>query len=74
MMKIQDRLIDFVSNHSSISKDKFEDLMLAKDNIANDVGTVLYGEEAVECGLIDMTGGISEALSEIGRMVNNKNS
>ncbi len=69
MLKIQDRLIDFVARHSSIDKEKFEDLMLAKDNIANDVGTVLYGEEAVKCGLIDMTGGISEALSAIGEMV-----
>lgn len=74
MMKVQDRLIDFVSKHSSIEKEKFEELMLAKDNIANDVGTVLYGEEAVDCGLIDMTGGISEALFAIGEMINNKNS
>ena len=70
MMKIQDRLIDFVAKHSSIDKERFEDLMLAKDNIANDVGTVLYGEEAVKCGLIDMVGGISEALLAIGDMVN----
>ncbi len=74
MIKLQERLIDFVAGHSSIKADKLKDLILAKDNIANDVGTVLYGEEAVKCGLIDMTGGISEAIEAIGEMVNNKNS
>ena len=41
--------------------------------IANDVGTILFGEEAVKCGLIDKVGGISQALEEISKMLNESN-
>ncbi len=72
MEKLQDRLIDFVANHSKISNEKLNSLMLNSGNISNDTGTVLYGEEAVNCGLIDKTGGISDALNELKLMINNK--
>ena len=39
--------------------------MLTTDEIANDVGTVLFGEEAVKCGLIDCVGGLSDAVGEL---------
>ncbi len=60
--KIQDRLTDFVVRHSRIEEDAFRQLMMETKKIANDVGTILFGEEAVECGLIDRMGGISDAI------------
>ncbi len=66
--KIQDRLVNFVMRNSKIAEEKFLSLMMATDKIANDVGTVLFGEEAVSCGLIDSVGGISDAISVIHQM------
>jgi ClpP class serine protease len=54
--------VQFVSKNSEISRDKFKGLMLKTGELANDVGTVLFGEEAVKNGLINELGGLSEAL------------
>jgi ATP-dependent protease ClpP protease subunit len=62
LTKMQNRIVDFIVGHSSISKDKFNDMMTRTDLLVNDIGTILTGREAVECGLIDEIGGISEAL------------
>lgn len=72
MTKLQDRLIDFVVRNSDIKEKRLRDMMLDSGNISNDVGTVLFGEEAVECGLINKVGGISEAIERIKKMVRNK--
>ncbi len=72
MTKVQDRLINFVVRNSNINKEKLKDMMLNAKNISNDMGTVLFGEEAVECGLIDKVGGISEAMDCIKQMQENK--
>ncbi|MBQ2615118.1 MAG: ATP-dependent Clp protease proteolytic subunit [Clostridia bacterium] len=66
--KVQDRLTDFVTRNSKIKEETFRSLMMETKKIANDVGTILFGEEAVECGLIDEVGGISEAIAQIERM------
>ena len=66
--KVQDRLTDFVVRNSHIKEKTFRDLMMETKKIANDVGTILFGEEAVECGLIDKVGGISEAMKKIRKM------
>lgn len=68
MTKVQDRLIDFVVKNSHIKKESLKKMMLNSKNISNDMGTVLFGEEAVECGLIDKVGGISEAMDCIKEM------
>ena len=60
--RIQDRIIEFVVAHSGISREKFRALMLETGELAQDVGSVLYGREAVACGLIDQLGGLSDAL------------
>ena len=70
--KVQDRVVSFVAKNSRISKKKLLSLMLATGIIANDVGTILFGEEAVKCGLIDYTGGISDALKSLYEMIENK--
>ena len=58
----QQRIADFVVSHSRITAERFNELMMATDEIANDVGTVLDGRKAVEEGLIDCLGGLREAL------------
>ena len=60
--RIQERIVSFVAKNSRISKEKFLKLMLKTGEMAADVGSVIYGEEAVELGLIDRIGGLSDAL------------
>ena len=54
--------MSFVAKNSRIGKEKFLSLMLKTGEMAADVGSVIYGEEAVELGLIDRIGGLSDAL------------
>lgn len=61
--RIQERIVSFVTSHSNISREKYTELMMTTDEIANDVGSVIYGEEAVRYGLIDSIGTLSDALS-----------
>ena len=60
--KIQERIVRFVTENSHISRQRFTDMMLKTGELAADVGTVIYGEEAVESGLINRLGGLSDAL------------
>ena len=67
--KLQERIVAFVSGHSHISAEKFESLMLRKEDMAADVGSVIYGEEAVSLGIIDQVGGLSEGLACLYRQI-----
>lgn len=69
LYKIQSRITDFVVAHSNTKKEDFNRLLLQTDEIANDVGTVLFGEEAVKFGIIDRVGGLSEASDELYRRI-----
>ncbi len=60
--KTQERIVRFVTANSKVSREKFLELMLRTGEIANDVGSILSGEEAVACGLIDRVGTLAEAL------------
>ncbi len=60
--KIQERIVDFVTKNSHISADDFRTLMLRTGSLASDVGTILYGREAVDHGIIGALGGLSGAL------------
>ncbi len=60
--RMQERIIGFITSHSRITADELRRLMLKTDELANDMGTVIDGGEAVKCGLIDEIGGLSEAL------------
>lgn len=60
--RLQDRIVAFVDAHSHISAEAFEELMLKKEDMAADVGSVVYGEEAVGLGIIDRLGGLSDGL------------
>ena len=60
--RIQERIVRFVTTHSRCSREEYLRLMTNTDELANDVGSVIYGEEAVEKGLIDSIGTLSDAL------------
>ena len=61
--KMQDRIINFISLHSGVKEEKFRELMTRTDVLVNDIGSILNGYEACECGLIDELGGVKEALA-----------
>ena len=67
--RLQERIVAFVSGHSHISAEDFQTLMLRKDDMAADVGSVLYGEEAVRVGLIDEVGGLADGLQCLYRQI-----
>lgn len=67
--RIQEQITDFVATNSRISKEKFESYMMATGEMATDVGTILYGKEAVASGLIDSLGGLSDALDDLRKMI-----
>ena len=67
--RIQEQIADFVTANSGISKKQFERYMMATGEMATDVGTILYGKEAVSSGLIDRLGGLSDALMALHAMI-----
>ncbi|MGI6094054.1 MAG: ClpP family protease [Lachnospiraceae bacterium] len=70
--KIQDRITGFIASHSHMTQERIEELMLDTSQLVKDVGTMLNGEEAVKEGLINEVGGISQALSKLYQMVDEK--
>ena len=71
--RIQEQIADFVTANSRISRGDFEHYMMATGEMATDVGTILYGKEAVASGLIDKLGGLNDALSARHKMIDKKN-
>ena len=69
--KIQDRIISFVTRNSRIPEEKFRELMTNTKELATDVGTVISGQQAVEMGLIDQTGSLSDAISALYELIEN---
>ncbi|MDY4222914.1 MAG: ATP-dependent Clp protease proteolytic subunit [Candidatus Faecousia sp.] len=67
--RIQEQITDFVTANSKITRKAFEDYMMATGEMATDVGTILYGKEAVASGLIDRLGGLNDALSALHKMI-----
>lgn len=67
--RIQEQIVEFVASNSRIEKARFEQFMMATGEMATDVGTILYGKEAVASGLIDKLGGLNDALSALHRMI-----
>ncbi len=70
--RIQERIIDFVTRNSRVDRETFTRLMLKTGEIAADVGSVIYGEEAVHIGLIDHLGSLSDALACLHEMMRKK--
>ena len=67
--KMQERINNFIVRTSKIDKDELERMMLKSDELLNDMGTILIGEQAVECGLIDRVGGIKAALDKLDELI-----
>lgn len=72
--RIQERIIQFVVKNSGVDKATFTRMMLQTGELAADVGSVIYGEEAVSIGLIDQIGGLSDALACLHTMIDKKRS
>ena len=70
--RIQEQITDFVTANSRITREQFSNYMMATGQIATDVGTIVYGREAVESGLIDRLGGLHDALECLHRMIARK--
>ncbi|NLK38925.1 MAG: hypothetical protein GX303_01580 [Clostridiales bacterium] len=70
--RMQERILDFIVSHSRANKEKLRSMMMNTAEIANDIGTILDGEKAVECGLIDEMGGVSAALAALRGMIPKK--
>ena len=68
MRKTQERVVDFIVAHSHASKIDVENKMNQTGNMSNDVGTVLFGPDAVDMGLIDEIGGLSQALEKLKKI------
>lgn len=67
--KMQERIDNFIVKTSKINKDELKRMMLKSDELLNDMGTILIGEQAVSCGLIDEVGGIKEALDKLKEQI-----
>lgn len=67
--RIQERIIQFVTHNSNVKRETFTKMMLQTEELAADVGSVIYGEEAVRVGLIDRIGGLSDALNCLHEMI-----
>ncbi|MEE0840251.1 MAG: ATP-dependent Clp protease proteolytic subunit [Acutalibacteraceae bacterium] len=67
--RIQERITDFVTKNSNITTEKFESLLFNTDELVTDVGSVLDGKKAVEYGLIDSIGSLSDAISKLYNLI-----
>ena len=67
--KMQERICEFVISNSHIKAEKLKELMLTTDDMANDVGTILFAKKAVDCGIIDSMGGLSDALLKLYELI-----
>ena len=66
---IQDRIVNFISSHAHIEADTLEKMMIKSGVLTKDLGTILVGQQAVDAGLIDEVGGISDALAKLRTMI-----
>lgn len=67
--RLQQSIIRFVTKHSGIEEEAFLRLMMSTEDLASDVGSILYGQEAVKCGLIERVGSLSDALESLYSMI-----
>ena len=69
LSRMQKRVTDFVVAHSHVTEERFLKMLTNTNDMANDVGTIVDGKSAVECGLIDKLGGLSSALAALHEMI-----
>ena len=74
LQRMQDRIISFITSHSNVDEGYLRKLMSDTSQLANDVGSVIDGKEAVKIGLIDSVGGLSDALEALRAMTKDEKS
>lgn len=67
--KMQERITEFIIRTSNINREDLKKLMSQTDALLNDMGTILIGKQAVDYGLIDEVGGISDALKKLNEII-----
>lgn len=67
--QIQNRILNFIANHSKVSKEQLEEMMMNTSMLSRDLGTVFVGAEAVEKGLINEIGGVSQAIAKVEELI-----
>lgn len=67
--KMQDRVVNFITRHSNVTNEKLRELMFRTGELARDIGTVLIGKDAVDCGMINEVGGISHAVKKLNELI-----
>ncbi|KOA20886.1 translocation-enhancing protein TepA [Clostridium homopropionicum DSM 5847] len=67
--KMQERIIEFIGRTSKVDKGVLRKLMLQTDELLNDMGTILIGKQAVDYGIIDEVGGLSDAIKKLDQMI-----
>ena len=67
--EMQKRIVKFICDHSNAAPDKINELMMRPDEMATDVGSIIDGDEAVMCGIIDSIGGLSDAIEALRKMI-----
>lgn len=72
LKKTQDRVIRFIEKHSDANKNTITELIYRTDDMPNDIGTVLFGQEAVDAGIIDEVGGLYQAVDKLKEKINMK--
>ena len=70
---IQDRIVRFVTSHSDVSRERFEQMMMNTGFLTKDLGTILVGAEAVNEGIINEVGGLNDAMEKLNKMIDKYN-
>ncbi len=70
--RMQDRVVAFVTANSNITEETFREMMLTVGELSQDIGTVIVGQKAVECGLINEVGSIREAMDKLNEMIDQR--
>ena len=69
LQKTQERVTNFIADHSKVDKKTLNKLMFTTSELANDTGTIMYGEDAVEYGIIDEVGNVHDALEKLSVLI-----
>ncbi|KOF56707.1 MULTISPECIES: ClpP family protease [Clostridium] len=67
--KMQERITEFIVRTSKINKENLKEMMTKTNDLLNDMGTILIGKQAVDCGLIDEVGGIKESIKKLNELI-----
>mgnify|MGYP004508528449 FL=1 len=68
-LQMQNRILDFIASHSDAKKERLEELMMKKEMLTKDLGTILVGKQAIEEGLINEVGGIHDAFVKLHELI-----